>query len=84
MGSVFHEMTDEELVKEMDEAHSEIRELRFTFAVARSLQDPGRIRRLRRNIAAILTVQKERADGKATIKEKSGKKKKKDKKKAKA
>ena len=81
MGSKFHEMTEEELQKQLELSHSEIRELRFTYAVARSLQDPARVRKLKRNVARILTVLNLRKLGKATVQPKTesdkGKKKKK-------
>jgi ribosomal protein L29 len=77
MASAFHEMTDEELGKQLGEARRELVDLRFNFAVARSLQSPARVRMLKRNVARILTVQKERASGKAALKPSSGRSKKK-------
>lgn len=75
MGSPFHEMTDEELTKQLDEFRGELREQRFNFAVVRSLQDPGKTRKLKRNIARILTVQTERERGISEVQPKSGGKK---------
>lgn len=75
MGSVFHEMTDEELDKQLVAARSELRELRFNYAVVRSLQDPARVGKLRRNVARILTVRKERGLGITGIKPKTDRRK---------
>ena len=74
MGSVYHELTEAEMSKQLEEARSELRELRFSYAMTRSLTDPSRVNKLKRNIARILTVQKERELGKATIKEKTERK----------
>jgi len=76
MGSVFHEMTEEEILKALDHTRTELRELRFTFAVARSLQSPGRIRLLKRNVARMLTVLEERKSGRASLKERTERKEK--------
>lgn len=51
MATSVHDMTNEELTKQLDNARKELRELRFTYAVARSLQDPARIGKLKRQIA---------------------------------
>lgn len=76
MGSVVHEMTDEEIKKQIEANRSELRELRFTFAVARSLQDPARVRKLKRDTARMLTVQRLRELGKAKVAPKTDRKKK--------
>ena len=76
MACKFHEMTDSELDKQLELARSEIRELRFNYAVARSLQDPSRIRKLKRNNAKMLTIIKERQLGITTQKDKTKKGKK--------
>jgi ribosomal protein L29 len=76
MGSLFHEMSDEELAKQLEQFRGELREQRFNYAVVRSLQDPGKSRKLKRNIARILTVQSERVRGVATVRPKSEKAKK--------
>ena len=60
MASTYHDMTDEELNTQLDNARKELRELRFSYAVARSLQNPSRIGQLKRNIARILTVKREK------------------------
>ena len=82
MGSIFHEMTDTELDKQLDELRREVRELRFTFASVRSLQNPARVKRAKRDIAAIHTVREERARGISDVKPKSERKGKKGKPKA--
>lgn len=61
--NVYHETNDADLIRQLEDAKIELRQLRFTFGVARSLQNPGRIRYLKRNIARIRTVQSEREKG---------------------
>lgn len=56
----YHEMTEEELQKQLDASRSELRELRFTFAVARSLQNPSRPGQIKKSIARILTIKRAR------------------------
>lgn len=73
MSSIFHELSNEELGQQIEQSRSELRELRFSYAIARTVQDPARFRTLKRNIAKILTVQKERQLGIATMKPKSEK-----------
>jgi large subunit ribosomal protein L29 len=76
MGSIVHEMTDEELRTKLEENRSELRELRFTFAVARSVQSPARFKQLKREVARMETVLRERELGISSQKPKSEKKKK--------
>lgn len=59
----FHDMTEEELKKQLDASRRELLDHRFNFAVARSLQNPARVSLLKRNIARILTVQTARRKG---------------------
>lgn len=73
MARVLHEMADADLAKLIDDSRKEIRDLRFQFGVARSLQNPSQIRTLRRTVAGALTVQSERKLGLATQKAPSGK-----------
>lgn len=77
MGSIFHEMTEEELKQKVDENRSELRELRFNFAVARSVQSPARFRQLKKDIARMMTVLNERSKGISQVKAKTERKKKK-------
>ena len=56
----FHELTDEELGKQLENSRRELMDLRFNYAVARSLQNPSRMGQLKKTIARILTVQNER------------------------
>ncbi len=63
-----HELADAELQKLVEDSQNEIRELRFQFGVARSLQNPSQIRNLRRTVAGALTVLNLRKLGKATQK----------------
>jgi len=74
MGSIYHEMNEDELNRNLEEVRSEIRELRFTFAVARTLQDPARVRKLKKSVAAIMTVKRERELGIAAVKPKTERK----------
>lgn len=73
MARVIHEMADADLAKLIDDSRKEIRDLRFQFGVARSLQNPSQIRTLRRTVAGALTVLSERKLGLATQKAPSGK-----------
>jgi large subunit ribosomal protein L29 len=73
MARVLHEMADADLAKLIDDSRKEIRDLRFQFGVARSLQNPSQIRTLRRTVAGALTVLSERKLGKAVQKAPSGK-----------
>lgn len=84
MARVLHEMADADLAKLVDESRKEIRDLRFQFGVARSLQNPAKIRTLRRTVAGALTVLSERKLGLATQKAPTGKGAKPEKKKAEA
>ena len=54
------EMSEKELYRLLDTNYRDLIKLRFNYAVTRSLQNPSKIRLLRRSIARILTVQKER------------------------
>lgn len=73
MARALHELADAELHKLVDDSQVEIRELRFQFGVARSLQNPSQIRNLRRTIAGALTVLNLRKLGKAEQKAPTGK-----------
>lgn len=84
MARVLHEMADADLATLIDDSRKEIRDLRFQFGVARSLQNPSQIRTLRRTVAGALTVINERKLGLAVQKAPSGKAPKADKKKAEA
>ncbi len=77
MGSVVHELTDEEIKGRLEQHKSELRELRFTYAMSRSLPKPHRVNELKKNVARYLTVLKERESGKASVKPKTDRKKKK-------
>ncbi len=58
------EMTDENLQLSLAETQKELFQLRFQ-ATTDKLETPSNIRRLRRNIARIKTIQRERALSKA-------------------
>jgi large subunit ribosomal protein L29 len=55
------ELSDDELVERHDQFKEELFDLRFALATGQ-LDDPTRLRRARRDIARVLTVQRERAD----------------------
>ena len=63
MAATFHEMNDDELSKQLEAARAEIRELRFTYAVARSLPNPARVGKLRKDVARIMTIRRARTLG---------------------
>ena len=54
------EMSDKELGSYMEETQKELFALRSNYAATRSLQKPARIGQLKRNIARVLTIQRER------------------------
>ena len=53
------DMSNEELLKSLDESKKELFDLRFAKATG-SIENPTRIRELKKSIARILTVLKER------------------------
>lgn len=55
-------MDDGELRKELERAKAELFNLRFSQAVG-SLEDPGRMKAVRKNIARIYTIARERELG---------------------
>ena len=55
--------SNDELLKALDESKKELFDLRFERATG-SIENPMRIRELRKTIARILTVLKERGDAK--------------------
>jgi len=60
--SELREMTEEELLKKLDDAKDELFKLRFQ-AATRQLDNPMRIKEVRRDIARIKTVLRERELG---------------------
>ncbi|MBE7439492.1 MAG: 50S ribosomal protein L29 [Spirochaetales bacterium] len=66
MKCIYHEMPSDQIQKQLEEARSNLREDRFTFATARSLPDPGSISKTRKNIARMLTILRLRELGKAS------------------
>ncbi|MCB1165594.1 MAG: 50S ribosomal protein L29 [Leptospiraceae bacterium] len=73
MASSYHELSEENLLEQLDQAKAELRELRFAFGIARSLQKPARVNQLKKNVARIKTVLRARELGIAAQKESSGK-----------
>lgn len=54
------DMADTEIKTQLEEARKSLRQLRFDFAVTRSLQNPREMRNLKKKIARLLTLNKER------------------------
>ena len=50
MASSYHELSEENLLEQLDQAKAELRELRFAFGIARSLQKPARVNQLKKNV----------------------------------
>ncbi len=55
-----HDMSDKDLATLLIKSRKELVGLRFSYASARSLPSPARVRLLRRNVARVLTIQIER------------------------
>jgi len=68
MARALHEMADADLQRLIEDSRSQLRELRFQFGVARSLQNPAIVRTTRRTMAGALTVLNERKLGISTQK----------------
>lgn len=66
-------LSDEELAAELKKARDELFNVRFQLAT-RQLKDPAAIRRTRRTVAQILTVQSERELDRAAVPEQQGEK----------
>ncbi len=73
MKSKLRELKDNDIKTEIAKARKEIRNFRFQYATARSLENPKIIRNLKKKIARLLTITRERELG---ITQKSDKKKK--------
>jgi large subunit ribosomal protein L29 len=59
------DLKDSEIIEQLNEASKQIREQRFQFAIARSLENPKIIRDLKKKVARLKTVQRERVLAKA-------------------
>lgn len=57
------ELSDLEIQKQIDDSRKQLRELRFQFAVARSVENPSAFRVLKKKIAQLLTIQHEKKLG---------------------
>ena len=60
MKQKLNELKDNEIVTQLAEARNNLRQLRFDYAMTRSLQNPKEINNLKKKIARLLTVQRER------------------------
>ena len=54
------DLKDSEITEQLNEASKQIREQRFQYAIARSLENPKIIRDLKKKVARLKTVQRER------------------------
>jgi large subunit ribosomal protein L29 len=59
------DLKDTEIIEQLNEASKQIREQRFQYAIARSLENPKIIRDLKKKVARLKTVQRERVLAKA-------------------
>ncbi len=62
------QMPVEERRKKLDEIRTELVRLKTTVASGGTIENPGRIKELRKTIARILTIEKETITGKGTSK----------------
>ncbi|MEM5829624.1 MAG: 50S ribosomal protein L29 [Candidatus Aenigmatarchaeota archaeon] len=58
------ELKEEELDKKLSELKLELLKERGNIKLGRPIKNPGRIRQIRKTIARILTIKKERREGK--------------------
>jgi len=68
-----HELKDAEIATQLKDASKELREQRFQFAVTRSLENPKKIRNLKKKIARLMTIQREREIAASKTAEKAAK-----------
>lgn len=54
------DIKDSEIVAQLSDAKKELKDYRFQYAVARSLENPKVIRNLKKKVARLLTIQRER------------------------
>lgn len=66
MKNKLKELTDQDLITQLEEAREEVRTQRFKFAVEKNLENPKLIRDSKKKIARILTIQRERELAKGT------------------
>jgi large subunit ribosomal protein L29 len=59
------DLKDTEISEQLNEASKQIREQRFQYAIARSLENPKIIRDLKKKVARLKTAQRERVLAKA-------------------
>lgn len=54
------DISDSEILEQLKEARKDLRQLRFDYAVNKTLQNPSQIRNLKKKIARLLTLKRER------------------------
>ena len=59
------EMKDAEIDVEIERTKEEIRNMRFQYAVSRSLENPKAINNAKKKVARLLTIKRERVLGKS-------------------
>ena len=60
MKAKLHDLKDNEILEQLENAKKELREHRFQYAIARSLENPKVISNLKKKVARLLTIQRER------------------------
>jgi len=55
------ERSTDELKSQLDVARREVREARFQYGLTRTVENPGRLRTAKRDIARVLTILHERS-----------------------
>jgi large subunit ribosomal protein L29 len=60
MKNKLHELSEQDLKTQLEEAREEVRTQRFKFAVEKNLENPKKIRDSKKKIARILTIKRER------------------------
>ena len=60
MKAKLHDLKDNEIIEQLNESRKQLRENRFQYAIARSLENPKVIRNLKKKNDRLLTIQRER------------------------
>lgn len=68
MKAKLHDLKDNEILEQLNESKKQLRENRFQYAIARSLENPKVIRNLKKKVARLLTIQREREISSSTKK----------------
>lgn len=60
MAIALRDMSEKDLKEQLENSYRELLKLRCTYALARSLTNPARVGHLKKTIARVLTLQRER------------------------